>query len=153
MAFELTGKLVDVQPIQKISDSFQKRDFAIETTSTGNNGMTYTNYAAFQLTNNACQLIDRFQIGQEVKVSFDIRGNKWEKDGQTRYFSNLSAWRIEPPMAAPQMQQGYAQPQQGGYAQPQQQFNQAPQQQPFNNPPAQQGGTSFDPGGADDLPF
>lgn len=145
MAFELTGRLVDIQPIQKISETFQKRDFAIETSSTGNNGMTYTNYAAFQLTNNACAMIDNFQMGQDIKVTFDIRGNKWEKDGQTRYFSNLSAWRIEPAMA-PQMQQGYPQ-------QPQQQYgNPAPAQQPFN-PTAPQGGNSFEAGNGDDLPF
>ncbi len=147
MALEVTGRLIEIQPIQQIKENFSKREFVIEITQQTNTGMTFTNFASFQLVNNACQMVDRFQVGQDVKVSFDIRGNKWEKDGQTRYITNLNAWRIEAAMA-PQMQQGY--PQQ----QPQQQFNQPanPAQQPYN-PPAQQAGPSFEPGSGDDLPF
>lgn len=144
MALELTGKLIEIQPIQQIKENFSKREFVIEITQQTNTGMTYTNFAAFQLVNNACQLVDRFQVGQDVRVSFDVRGNRWEKDGQVRYITNLNAWRIEA-AAAPQMQQGY--PQQ------QQQYNQAPQQQPYNPPAQQGGGTSFEPGSGDDLPF
>jgi hypothetical protein len=147
MALEVTGKLIDVQPIQQIKENFSKREFVIEISQQTNTGMTFTNFAAFQLVNNACQMIDRFQVGQDIKVSFDIRGNKWEKDGQVRYITNLNAWRIEAAMAA--APGGYA-PQQAGGFNPQ--YNQAPPQQGGFNPPAPQGG-GFDQGGADDLPF
>ena len=30
-----------------------------------------------------------------VKVAFNLRGRKWERDGQVSYFTNLEAWRIE----------------------------------------------------------
>ena len=30
-----------------------------------------------------------------MKVSFNLRGRKWEKDGQVSYFTNLEAWRVE----------------------------------------------------------
>lgn len=147
MALEITGKLIEIQPTQQIKENFSKREFVIEITQQTNTGMTFTNFASFQLVNNACQMVDRFQVGQDVKVSFDIRGNRWEKDGQVRYITNLNAWRIEAAMAQ-QMQQGY-----GQQPQQQQQFNQVPPAQQPYNPPAQQGGTSFDPGSGDDLPF
>src|SRR5690606_19632869 len=137
MALEVTGRLIEVQPIQQIKENFSKREFVIEITQQTNTGMTFTNFASFQLVNNACQMIDRFQVGQDVKVSFDIRGNRWEKDGQVRYITNLNAWRVEAAMA-PQMQQGYQQ------AAPQQQYNaQYNQAPPAQTPPAQQGGTPF----------
>jgi hypothetical protein len=40
-------------------------------------------------------LLDSFNQDAQVKVSFNLRGRKWEKDGQTSYFTNLDAWRIE----------------------------------------------------------
>lgn len=158
MALEITGRLIEVQPIQQIKENFSKREFVIEITQVTNTGMTFINYAAFQLVNNACQLIDRFQIGQDIKVSFDIRGNRWEKDGQVRYITNLNAWRVEPAMAAQPgygAAPGYAAPQ-PGYGMPQQP---APGAMPpqYNNPAPQQAppqpGFNPNEGGGDDLPF
>jgi len=34
-------------------------------------------------------------VDDMVKVSFNLRGRKWERDGQVSYFTNLEAWRIE----------------------------------------------------------
>jgi hypothetical protein len=38
---------------------------------------------------------DRFNVGDEVKVSFNIKGTKWVKDGRENYITNLDAWRVE----------------------------------------------------------
>jgi hypothetical protein len=38
---------------------------------------------------------DRFSIGDEVKVLFNIKGSKWTKDGKDNYITNLDAWRME----------------------------------------------------------
>jgi hypothetical protein len=40
-------------------------------------------------------IIDRVNIGDEIKVHFNIKGTKWEKEGKINYFTNLDAWRIE----------------------------------------------------------
>ena len=40
-------------------------------------------------------MLDQFTVDDIVKVSFNLRGRKWEKDGQISYFTNLEAWRIE----------------------------------------------------------
>jgi hypothetical protein len=38
---------------------------------------------------------DRFNIGDTVKVLFNIKGSKWNKDGKDNYITNLDAWRME----------------------------------------------------------
>lgn len=94
MAFEVSGKLVEIFDAVQASASFRKREFVIETKE--NVGSSeYTNYIKFQLTQDRCNLIDSFQMNDQVKVSFNIRGNRWEKDGKVSFFTNLAAWRIE----------------------------------------------------------
>jgi hypothetical protein len=38
---------------------------------------------------------DRFNLNDEVKVLFNIKGTKWNKDGKDNYITNLDAWRME----------------------------------------------------------
>ena len=94
MAFELNGKLIEIFDAQQVSDNFRKREFVIEKKETvGNN--EFTDHIKFQLTQDRCNLIDAFNINDQVKISFNIRGNRWERDGKVNYFTNLAAWRIE----------------------------------------------------------
>jgi len=94
MSFEITGKLVEKFNTIQVSDRFKKREFVIESKES-NNGMDFKDFIKFQLTQDKCNLIDSLQPNDEIKVSFNIRGNKWEKEGKTNYFTNLDAWRIE----------------------------------------------------------
>ena len=34
-------------------------------------------------------------MGEEIKVSFNLRGREWTRDNEVRYFNTLDAWRIE----------------------------------------------------------
>ena len=54
-----------------------------------------------QLVQNKCDIIDRFKEGDTVRVSFNIKGNKWERDGKVNYITNLDAWRVESATATP----------------------------------------------------
>ena len=101
MAFELEGKLLVINPTQEITATFKKREFVIETSETAGNGQTYTDYIKFQIMQNKCDLLDAFVVGQEVKVSFNVKGNKWQKDGKDSYFTSLQAWKIEGTNSAP----------------------------------------------------
>jgi hypothetical protein len=94
MAFELTGKLIEKGKTQQVSGSFKKREFVIEKKEVSG-GMEYLDYVKFQLTQDRCSLIDPFRINDDIKVYFNVRGKRWEKDGQVSYFTNLSAWKIE----------------------------------------------------------
>ena len=95
MSFEINGRLAEKYETQKVSDRFQKREFVLEIKSTGTSGYEFVDFIKFQSTQDRCTLLDQFNVDEMVKVSFNLRGRKWEKDGQVSYFTNLEAWRIE----------------------------------------------------------
>lgn len=93
MNFELVGNLIVKEDEQAITGSFKKREFVIEVANERN--ADWNDYIKFQLTQDRCSQLDPFNLGEAVKVSFNIKGRKWEKDGKVNYFSNLEAWRME----------------------------------------------------------
>ena len=99
MSLEVSGKLLIKYDTVQVSEKFKKREFVLEL-SEEINGNIYTNYAKMQLVQTKCDIIDRYNEGDAVKVSFNIKGTRYEKDGKVNYFSNLDAWRVEPAGAA-----------------------------------------------------
>lgn len=99
MAFEITGKITEVFPVQQVSDKFKKREFVIEKKETGG-GAVFVDYIKFQLVQDKCELVNESFLREEVKVWFNIKGNRWEKEGKVNYFTNLDAWKIERSPAA-----------------------------------------------------
>lgn len=94
MSYELTGKLVAKYDIVQRTETFKTREFAVEKTDEIN-GRTITNYVKFQCVQDKTAIVDRVNIGDEIKVYFNIKGSKWEKDGKVNYITNLDAWRVE----------------------------------------------------------
>lgn len=94
MAFEILGKVIDIAPVNQVSEKFRKREFVIEKKENAGTG-TFVDYVKFQLVQDRCDLINESYMNEDVKVSFNIRGNRWERDGKVNYFTNLEAWRIE----------------------------------------------------------
>ena len=90
MSFEITGKLHEVYDEQQVSATFKKREFVLEIQD-GN----YAQYPKFQFTQDKCSLLDSYNVGDEVKVAFNLSGRPFTKNNVTSYFTNLSAWRIE----------------------------------------------------------
>jgi len=94
MSYELTGKLVAKYDTVQRTETFKTREFVVEK-SDDINGRTITNYVKFQCVQDKTTIIDRVNTGDEIKVYFNIKGSKWEKEGKTNYITNLDAWRIE----------------------------------------------------------
>jgi len=94
MSFDITGKLIEKYSTAQVTDRFRKREFVIEKKENSSFG-EIVETIKFQLTQDKCETIDNIKIGDEVKISFNIRGRKWEKDGQVNYFNNLEAWKVE----------------------------------------------------------
>lgn len=90
--FELNGIVKLKRDEQKVSDSFKKREFVVT-----DNSSNYPQHILFQLTQDRCRLLDEVNVGDQVKVSFFIRGREWQgKDGGgVKYFTSLDAWRVE----------------------------------------------------------
>jgi hypothetical protein len=88
--FKLTGTLKVAIATQVVNEKFSKREFVIETTD------QYPQQVMFQLTQDKCNLLDAFKVGNQVEVSFNLRGREWTSPaGEVKYFNTLEAWRLE----------------------------------------------------------
>jgi hypothetical protein len=94
MSFEITGKLIVKYNTMQRSETFKTREFVIEK-SDDINGRVINNYIKFQAVQDRTAIVDRFNEGETVKVYFNIKGTRWEKDGRVNYITNLDAWRME----------------------------------------------------------
>ena len=94
MGFDVTGKLVAKFETVQRTETFRTREFVIETAE-DINGRVITNYIKFQSVQDRTNLVDRFNVGDTLKVHFNIKGTRWEKNGNVNYITNLDAWRIE----------------------------------------------------------
>ena len=94
MAYDVTGRLHEIFDEQQVSEKFRKREFVLEV----QDGQ-YPQHIKFQLTQDKTSFVDPFKMGDEVKVTFDLRGRGFNKNGQMLYFTNLEAWKIEPAAA------------------------------------------------------
>jgi hypothetical protein len=91
-SFETLGTLHEIFSEVQVTEKFRKREFVLEISS----GM-YTDFVKFQFVQDKCSLLNNFKTGDNVKVYFNLSGRKGTtKDGSTAYYTNLSAWKIEP---------------------------------------------------------
>jgi single-strand DNA-binding protein len=86
MAFDVEGKLHRIFSTEQKSASFSAREFVLEIPD-GN----YPQLIKFQAVQDRCGQLDNFQEGDQVKVSFDLRGREWNG----KYLTNLNAWRVD----------------------------------------------------------
>lgn len=94
MGYELTGKLIVKFDTAQRTETFKVREFVVEKTEEIN-GKAISNYIKFQCVQDRTNIIDRVNTGDEIKVYFNIKGTKWDKDGRIAFFTNLDAWRVE----------------------------------------------------------
>lgn len=86
------GKILEKFDTQNITDSFRKREFVLEYAD----NPQYPEFIKFELIQANCDQLDQFNKGQEVNVSFNLKGRKWtDPKGEVKYFNSLQAWRIE----------------------------------------------------------
>ena len=91
MAMEVTGKLRTIFDTKQVSERFTKREFVLELTDG-----KYPQSVLFQLTGDRCAALDQFQVGDEVRLEFNLRGREWKSpQGDVKYFNSLDVWRIE----------------------------------------------------------
>lgn len=88
---DITGILKLKSEAQQVSDKFRKREFVLT-----DNSSQYPQHISFQLTQDKCSLLDQYNVGDEIKVHFNLRGREWTSPkGEIKYFNTLEAWRIE----------------------------------------------------------
>lgn len=94
MSYEITGKLIAKYDTVQRTETFKTREFVIEK-SEDIGGRVITNYVKFQSVQDKTAILDRYNLGDDIKVQFNIKGTKWNKSGVDNYITNLDAWRIE----------------------------------------------------------
>ncbi len=85
MAYDLTGTIKLIQEPQTFASGFTKREMVV-TVEDGK----YPQEINLEFVQDKVVLLDAVQVGQQVTVTFDIRGREYNG----RYFNNLQAWRI-----------------------------------------------------------
>jgi len=96
-SFNVTGTLIAKSETQQVSDKFKKREFVLMTVENVN-GTEYPNPLKMQAVQAKCDVLDKYAIGSQVSVHFNVKGNSYtdKKDGSTKYIVNLDMWKIEP---------------------------------------------------------
>ncbi|MBB5635707.1 hypothetical protein HDF26_003879 [Pedobacter cryoconitis] len=88
---ELKGKVHEIGALQQVSETFKKRDLIIEYAE----NPTYPEYIRFEALQDKTALFDSLKTGDDVEVSFNLRGRPWtDKMGKVSYFNSLVVWRI-----------------------------------------------------------
>ena len=85
MAYELTGTIKLIQDPKTFDSGFTKREIVV-TVEDGN----YPQDICLEFVQDKVSLLDDVKMGQDVTVTFDIRGREYNG----RYYNNLQGWRI-----------------------------------------------------------
>jgi hypothetical protein len=86
MAYDLTGKIKLIQDAQTFGSGFTKREMVVVVEDG-----KYPQEINLEFVQDKVSLLDTVSVGQEVTVTFDIRGREYNG----RYFNNLQAWKLQ----------------------------------------------------------
>jgi hypothetical protein len=84
---ELTGKIHQIGETEVVGSAgtFKKRTIIIATDE------RYVQKIPIDFVQDKCIILDKYAVGQEVKVSINVRGNEYNG----KFYVSLNGWRIE----------------------------------------------------------
>ena len=88
---EVLGKIKMLGEAKTVGNgSFLKREVAVTTSE------QYPQDILIEFVQDKCDLLDKYKVGDNVKVSINLRGREWvDPQGVTKYFNAIQGWRIE----------------------------------------------------------
>ena len=117
--YTIEGRVISIGQTVTKSEKFSVRNVVID-----DQAPEYANLHEFQLANAKTELADKFSIGNQVRVHFNLRGRAWTSpSGEVKYFSSLDAWKVDTLSGASEQQ-----------TQPMQQLQQLQQVQQVQRP-------------------
>lgn len=88
---EIKGKVFEIGNIENVNEKFKKRELILEYAE----NPEYVEYIKFEATQNKVDLLNTLRVGDEVEISFNLRGRGWkDKSGKQNYTNNLVIWRV-----------------------------------------------------------
>jgi len=92
MGIEVSGKIHAMFDAKQVTERFRKREFVLQLAD----DPRYPQYVLFQLTGDRCENLDGFDVGDEVRVEFSLRGREWHSPkGEVKFFNSLDVWTLE----------------------------------------------------------
>jgi hypothetical protein len=86
---KVTGKIHFVGALRVVSEKFKSKDVVIVTED------KFPQYITIQFTQDKTDLVNPEDIGEQVEVSINLRGRKWESpQGEIKYFNTIEGWQI-----------------------------------------------------------
>ena len=88
---EISGRIKWIDEIRTYgSNGFRKKELVITTQE------QYPQNILIEFTQEKCELLDKYEIDDNIKIGINIRGREWiNPEGQTKYFNSIQGWRIE----------------------------------------------------------
>lgn len=88
---ELQGKIKMIDETKTYGNNgFRKREMVITTEE------QYPQHIMIEFVQDKTDLLNSYKVGQEVKVSINVRGREWvNPQGETKYFNSIQGWRVE----------------------------------------------------------
>ena len=88
---EVSGKIKWLDETKTYGNNgFRKREVVITTEE------QYPQHIMVEFIQDKCDLLNAFQMGQNVKIGINLRGREWvNPQGETKYFNSIQGWRIE----------------------------------------------------------
>jgi hypothetical protein len=88
---EVQGRIKMVGETQTFgSNGFRKREVVVTTEE------QYPQHIMVEFVQDKTDLLNNYQVGQQVKISINLRGREWvNPQGETKYFNSIQGWRIE----------------------------------------------------------
>ena len=87
---EVTGKIKMIDQTKEVgSGGFKKRDIVVTTDE------QYPQHILVQFVQDKCDLLNSFQVGEQVKIDINLRGREWTNpQGEIVQFNTIQGWRI-----------------------------------------------------------
>ena len=88
---EVQGRIKLVGETQTFgTNGFRKREVVVTTEE------QYPQHIMIEFVQDKTDLLNNFQVGQQVKISINLRGREWTNpQGEIKYFNSIQGWRIE----------------------------------------------------------
>lgn len=94
VTYDYTGVVEVVGETKAFGASgFTKRELIVD--NAPETQSRYPNPVLFTFKKERCSLVDSVKKGDRVKVQFTIDGRRWDGPNGTRYFTDLTGWKIE----------------------------------------------------------
>lgn len=91
MKFEISGTVIRIGATKQITEKFAKREFVVAV----DEDTKWPQNIGFESTGDRMAALDTVGVGDVVKVEFELRGRDSNKNGETRNWTTLGAWRVD----------------------------------------------------------